>query len=149
MAPAGIGSSFTYRGFEQDHRIPFLIAFPDRIGGNHYARFGDGDYVASGGWPSLTATHAGPYLGVAATDTRIGMRVMDFWRCAHDGQGQGQDQGQGQGQDQGRSRIMENWVLIDMIDLFLQMGVDLLKKAQEQPLTTASKDEPDEHLECG
>ena len=104
--PAGIGSNFTYAGFQKDHRIPFLTGFPDRIGGNHYARFGDGNYVCSGGWPSINATHGGLYLGVAATDRKITQRVMDFWRCA-DGQ------------------IMENWVFIDMPDLFLQMGVDL------------------------
>ena len=114
--PAGIGSSLSWNGFKQDHRIPFIRAFPDRVGGNHYARFGDGNYVASGGWPSLTATHRHAYLGVAPTDKKIGMRVMDFWRCA-------------QGPD-GRGKIMENWVLIDMIDLFLQMGVDLLRSKE-------------------
>jgi predicted ester cyclase len=105
--PAGIGSNYTYPGFQKDHRASFLTAFPDRVGGNHYARFGDGAYVCSGGWPSIHATHGGDYLGVKATGRKITQRVMDFWRCA-DGQ------------------IMENWVFIDMPDLFLQMGVDLL-----------------------
>ena len=105
--PAGIGSNLTYAGFQKDHRIPFLTGFPDRVGGNHYARFGDADYVCSGGWPSIHATHGGDYLGVAATGRAITQRVMDFWRCA-DGQ------------------IMENWVFIDMPDLFRQMGVGLL-----------------------
>ena len=40
--PAGIGSNYTYPGFDKDHRIPFLTAFPDRKGGNHYCRIGDG-----------------------------------------------------------------------------------------------------------
>ena len=104
--PCGIGSNYTYAGFEKDHRIPFLTAFPDRVGGNHYTRFGDGNYVCSGGWPSLNATHLGDYLGVAATGKKLGMRVMDFWRVND-------------------NKIMENWVLIDMIDTFLQMDVDL------------------------
>jgi len=108
--PAGIGATQSYPGFDAHHRVAFLKAFPDRVGGNHYARFGDGDYVASGGWPSLTATHQGDYLGVAATGHKIGMRVMDFWRC-------------------GDGQIEENWVLIDMPDLFLQLGVDLLADA--------------------
>ena len=30
--PAGIGSNYTYPGFDVDHRIPFLTAFPDRRG---------------------------------------------------------------------------------------------------------------------
>jgi predicted ester cyclase len=102
--PSGIGANFTYDGFQRDHRIPFLTAFPDRVGGNHFARFGDGDYVCSGGWPSMTMTHRGPYLGVAATDRPMTLRVMDFWRV-QDGS------------------IRENWVLLDLIDLFAQMGV--------------------------
>ncbi len=110
--PAGIGANHTYPGFDRDHRVPFLTAFPDRVGGNHFARFGDGDYVCSGGWPSMTMTHGGPYLGVPATGRALTMRVMDFWRVA-DG------------------RIMENWVLLDLLDTFSQMGVDLLGAAAD------------------
>ena len=111
--PAGIGSNFTYEGFQRDHRVPFLTAFPDRVGGNHFARFGDGDYVCSGGWPSMTMTHRGPYLGVPATDRPMTLRVMDFWRVE-------------------APQIMENWVLLDMIELFRQMGVDLIARAAER-----------------
>lgn len=105
--PCGIGANVTYAGFQRDHRIPFLTAFPDRVGGNHFARFGDGDFVCSGGWPSMTMTHRGPYLGVAPTDRAMTLRVMDFWRCE-------------------AGQIRENWVLLDMVDLFAQMGVDVL-----------------------
>ena len=105
--PAGIGSNFSYEGFQRDHRIPFLTAFPDRVGGNHFARFGDGGFVCSGGWPSMTMTHRGPYLGVAPTNRPMTLRVMDFWRVEG-------------------AQIRENWVLLDMLDLFRQMGVDLL-----------------------
>lgn len=109
--PGGIGSNHTYAGFQRDHRIPLLTAFPDRKGGNHFARFGDGDYVCSGGWPSMTMTHTGPYRGVAATGRRVTLRVMDFWRCAG-------------------GQIAENWVLLDLVDLFAQMGVDLIARAR-------------------
>lgn len=109
--PAGIGSNLSYEGFQKDHRIPFLNGFPDRIGGDHYSRFGCGPYACSGGWPSVRGTHNGDYLGVAATGKPIGMRVMDFWR-AEEGQ------------------LIENWVFIDFVDLFAQMGVDLLERAR-------------------
>jgi hypothetical protein len=115
--PAGVGSNFTYEGFQRDHRVPFLTAFPDRIGGNHFARFGDGDYVCSGGWPSMTMTHRGPYLGVPATDRPMTLRVMDFWRV---------ERQPGLGGPFGGAQIMENWVLLDLVDLFRAMGVDLL-----------------------
>lgn len=110
--PGGIGSNYRWSGFVKDHREPFLIAFPDRVGGNHYCRIGDGDYAAVGGWPSMTMTHKGDYLGVTATNKSLTLRVMDFYRCAD-------------------ARIMENWVLLDYLDLFDQMGVDLLGRSAE------------------
>ena len=110
--PGGIGSNYRWSGFVKDHREPFLIAFPDRVGGNHYCRIGDGDYAAVGGWPSMTMTHQGDYLGVPATNKALTLRVMDFYRCAG-------------------GRIMENWVLLDYLELFDQMGVDLLRRSAE------------------
>ncbi len=104
--PAGIGTTHGLTGFEDYHQRPFLRAFPDRKGGDHVAQLADGPYVATGGWPSINATHAGNYLGLPATNKQITMRVMDWWRAA-DGQ------------------LDENWVLIDLPDLFLQMGKDL------------------------
>ena len=110
--PAGIGSNFRWDGFVKDHRAPFLAAFPDRKGGNHYCRIGDGSYAAISGWPSMTMTHRGEYLGVPATGKALTLRVMDFYRCAG-------------------GRIAENWVMLDYVDLFSRMGVDLLARAAE------------------
>ncbi len=107
--PAGIGSNFRWEGFVKDHREPFLRAFPDRKGGNHYCRIGDGNYAAVSGWPSMTMTFQGDYLGVKADGRALTLRVMDFYRC-QDGQ------------------IAENWVMLDYVDLFAQMGVDLLAR---------------------
>ncbi len=109
--PCGIGSVRGVSGFQRHHQRPFLHAFPDRVGGNHRARFAEGDFVASTGWPSVRATHRGDYLGVPASNTPIDMRVMDWWRC-EDG------------------LLVENWVLIDLPHLMLQMGVDLLARVQ-------------------
>ena len=105
--PAGIGSNYRWDGFVKDHRTPFLTAFPDRKGGNHYCRIGDGNYAAVSGWPSMTMTHQGDYLGVPATGKALTLRVMDFYRC--DGR-----------------QICENWVCLDYGHLFDQMGIDLL-----------------------
>ena len=107
--PGGIGSNYRWDGFVKDHRASFLRAFPDRKGGNHYCRIGDGNYAAISGWPSMTMTHRGDYLGIEATNKALTLRVMDFYRCA-DG------------------KIMENWVLLDYLDLFNQMGVDLVRQ---------------------
>jgi predicted ester cyclase len=110
--PCGIGTTRSIAGFEQHHQRPFLTAIPDRKGGNHRARFGDGAYVASTGWPSIHATHTGPYLGVPATGRAVQMRVMDWWR-AEDG------------------LLAENWVLLDLPHFFLQLDVDLLSRASQ------------------
>jgi len=107
FGPAPIGTFRGFADYERGHAIPFLTAFPDRVGGNHRARFGNGPFVASTGWPSITATHKGSgFLGTAATDRAITMRVMDVWR-AQDG------------------LLTENWVMIDIPDLLNQLGIDV------------------------
>jgi predicted ester cyclase len=106
--PSGIGSARGHADYERAHQGPFLKAFPDRIGGNHKCRIGQGAYVASTGWPSINATHLGDdWIGIPATGKRITQRIMDFWRREND-------------------MLAENWVFIDMIDLLGQFGIDLL-----------------------
>jgi predicted ester cyclase len=112
--PGGIGSARGHRDYERAHQQPFLTAFPDRVGGNHKCRIGDGSYVASTGWPSINATHMGDgWIGVPATNKRITQRIMDFWRREED-------------------LLAENWVFIDMVDLLGQMGVQLLPDYQPE-----------------
>ncbi len=106
--PGGVGSNYRWNGFVKDHRAAFLSAFPDRKGGNHYCRIGDGPYAAVSGWPSMTMTHLGEYLGVPASGKKLSLRVMDFYRCSS-------------------GQIAENWVLLDYIDLFRQIGRDILE----------------------
>lgn len=114
FGPAPIGTFRGFADYERGHATPFLTAFPDRVGGNHRARFGNGDFVASTGWPSITATHRGNgWLGLDATNRPITMRVMDFWR-AKDG------------------LLIENWVMIDIPDLLHQFGIDIFAAASER-----------------
>lgn len=108
--PGGIGSTVSWPGFVDHHRAPFLKAFPDRKGGNHYARVGDGNFAAVSGWPSMTMTHRDTYMGVPATGRALTLRVMDFYRVE-------------------AGLIAENWVLLDYIDLLAQMGVDVIADA--------------------
>jgi hypothetical protein len=112
--PSGIGTMRGHADYERGHQGPFLRAFPDRVGGNHKCRVGDGPYVASTGWPSIRATHlGGGWLGTAVTGRPVTMRVMDFWRREGD-------------------LLSENWVFIDLIDLLLQMDVDVFARMQER-----------------
>ena len=113
FGPAPIGSFRGHADYERGHQRPFLTAFPDRVGGNHRARIAEGALVASTGWPSIRATHRGDgWLGLAATGRAVTMRVMDFWRAEG-------------------GRLAENWVMIDMIHLLGQLGVDLLTTPRE------------------
>jgi predicted ester cyclase len=107
--PAGIGTTRGLAGFQAHHQIPFLQGFPDRRGAGHYVRLADGPYVVTGGWPSVTATHGGAWLGLPGTGRPVEMRVMDFYRL--DG-----------------TLIRENWVPIDVLHILLQMGVDVLAR---------------------
>jgi len=108
--PGGIGANYRWSGFEKDHRASFLTAFPDRIGGDHYCRVGNGNFAAVSGWPSMRMTHQGDYIGQKADGRSLTLRVMDFYRCAG-------------------GKICENWVLLDYVDLFAQMGRDLVAES--------------------
>ena len=123
--PAGIGTTRGLAGFVDFHQLPFRVAFPNRQGGDqwnalpelkekhgggHYIQIGDGPYAVTGGWPSIHALHkGGGFLGVGPTGREVTMRVMDFYLLHED-------------------RIRENWVPIDMLDLLMQMGVDVLDR---------------------
>lgn len=111
--PSGIGTTRALKGFRAHHQIPFLRAFPDRKGSGHYIRIGDGPFAVTGGWPSVTATHTGPWLGMAPSGRHIDMRVMDFYHLSG-------------------GKITENWVPIDVIHMALQMGVDIFAQLRHR-----------------
>lgn len=111
--PGGIGSTRGLDGFMKYHEIPWNEAFPDFRGGNHVARFGDGDYVASTGWPSINGTHNGRELfGISATGRKITIRVMDWWR--REG-----------------ALLTENWIFIDIPELLMQLDYDLFARMRD------------------
>ena len=72
-----------------------------------YHFFGDNNYCGVTGWPNMiqTVTHDG-WMGIAPQGREITMRSLDFWRI-EDG------------------KIRENWVLVDLLDAYRQLGVDV------------------------
>jgi predicted ester cyclase len=126
--PSGIGSTRGLAGFVDHHQLPFRIAFPNRkggsqwdelaedkqrLGGGHFIQIGDGPYSVTGGWPSVIAHHTGGgFMGLPPTGRIVTMRVMDFY-LHHEG------------------LIRENWVPIDLLDLLLQMGIDVMARLQD------------------
>lgn len=117
--PSGIGTTRGLRGFETYHQLPFLQAFPNRGmlkkgGEDHFTRFGDGHYACDFGFPMMYGTHKGnTWLGLAPTGVTFTLRVIDYWR--REG-----------------SRLKENWVFIDMIDVLEQFGIDVFKMLEER-----------------
>lgn len=121
--PSGIGTTRGIKGFTEFHNDPFDKGFTDWKGGNHKARCGDGAYAGIVGWPSIYGTHTGNgWLGTTASGKKISMRVMDFWR--REGH-----------------LLVENWIFIDLIDLFRQLGIDLFARMHEQRKVAISNNE--------
>lgn len=114
--PAGIGTARGMQGFRHWHQIPFLNAMPDRGQYPHEVNhhfFADGDYVAVTGWPNMRQTlSAGGWLGIAPTGQKVSLRSLDFWRLE-------------------KGLIRENWVLVDLLHLYAQIGVDVFARLRE------------------
>ncbi len=114
--PAGIGTGRGIAGFRNWHQIPFLNAMPDRgkyIDEIVYHFFGDGDYAAVTGWPNMiqTVTDDG-WMGIAPAGKKITMCSLDFWRIEN-------------------GLIRENWVMVDLLDAYSQLGVDVFRRLKE------------------
>ena len=87
---------------------------PDRRGSSsEFALFGDGEYVAVTAWPGMAATITGDgWMGIAPAGQKITMRSLDFWSCEE-------------------GLIRENWVLVDLLDVYTQIGVDVFRRMEE------------------
>jgi predicted ester cyclase len=112
--PSGIGTGRGISGFRNWHQIPFLNALPDRGSIPETSNmFSDGDYVGFTAWPGMRMTISGDgWLGIAPAGQKITMRSLDFWRCE-------------------KGLIRENWVLIDLLDVYHQLGIDVLGRMRE------------------
>lgn len=76
--------------------------------------FGDDNLVAFTGWPSGTAWHSGEgFLGLEPTGKQVERASLDFWRI-EDG------------------LIRECWVMVDIIDIYRQLGIDVFARMQTQ-----------------
>jgi len=114
--PAGIGTARGMSGFRNWHQIPFLAAMPDR--GQYedevtHHFFGDGPFAAVTGWPNMAQTHsADGWLGLPPTGKKVTLRSLDFWRVE-------------------AGKIRENWVLVDLLDVYRQLGLDVFARMRE------------------
>jgi hypothetical protein len=112
-----------------------MEAFPDhgrhdsaaRMIGLHDGEIlAEGCYAALGLWDCPFSVHRGTFLGVPATGRMVSMRDFDWYR--RDG-----------------TRLVQNWVPIDIIDIMLQLGDDVMgrlaverERREASPAPTAS-----------
>ena len=75
----------------------------------HFARFAEGNFVASGGWPSHGGHLCKEWLGIQPKGQQFTCRVSDWWRRDGD-------------------TLVENWVFVDLIDMLKQLDFDVFKK---------------------
>jgi hypothetical protein len=124
--PSGYGSFIGLDGFER-FQLPYEAMFdPNRFASTyrrsgdpvldatvqgHLTRFGDGDYVASAGWPSHGGFMMKLWLGVDPAGQMFAVRVADIWRREGD-------------------LLVENWVLVDLVDMLLQLGRDVFTELE-------------------
>ena len=116
--PAAFGSFVGVENFA-GFQVPFEQAFTRWSGGStgngvtrHFTRFADGDYICTGGWPSLMCVRRDAFLGQPSNGETLLMRVCDWWRREGD-------------------LLVENWVFVDIPDALLQMGFDLFAGAHD------------------
>lgn len=112
--PSGIGTGRGIEGFRHWHQIPFLNGMPNRVGDvDKGYLIGDGNYVGFTAWPGMLMTISNDgWLGIAPANQKITMRSLDFWRCEN-------------------GLIRENWVLVDLLHVYHQLGVDVLGRMRE------------------
>lgn len=123
--PSGIGTGRGISGFRNWHQIPFLNGMPDRGKTTSYSDndgwgdevfyhfFADGNYVAVTGWPNMSQTlsHDG-WMSIAPVNKNVKFRSLDFWRLEN-------------------RKIRENWVLIDLLHIYHQIGIDVFSRLSE------------------
>ena len=105
--PSGIGSCYTFDGYIAQHQQPFRTQLKNRKFNGHLCRIAEGNFGGFFGWPNLTITTSGKFLGLPPTNTEADMRVVDIY--ARNGE-----------------KLEENWVFIDILHFLNMQGIDIL-----------------------
>ena len=110
--PAGIGASYTIPRYQEQHQLPFRANLDDKKFKGHVCRFAEGNYACFFGWPNLSNTPIGGWLGLPGGNVNAEMQVVDVYRREDD-------------------KLIENWVLIDLPYWLKQQGLDVLGRTQQ------------------
>lgn len=110
--PAGIGSTATIERYQEQHSYPFREGLKNKVYNGHICRFAEGSYACWFGWPNLTHTPKGGFLGLPGNELSVDMRVVDVYRRDGD-------------------KLAENWVIIDLPWWLKQQGIDILERCRD------------------
>jgi hypothetical protein len=110
--PAGIGATYTIPRYQEQHQLPFRNNLTDKRFLGHVCRFAEGNYACFFGWPNLSNTPLGGFLGLPGGGINAEMQVVDVYRREGD-------------------KLAENWVLIDLPYWLKQQGLDVLDRTQK------------------
>ena len=107
--PCGIGASYTIPRYQQQHQLPFRNNLKDKKFNGHVCRFAEGNFSCFFGWPNLSNTPTGGFLGMTGGEVRANMQVVDVYYRDGD-------------------KLSENWVLIDLPYWLQQQGLDVFER---------------------
>lgn len=115
--PDGIGATYTIDRYIKQHQQPFRRHLTNRVFNGHVARLAEGKYGGFFGWPNLTVTPTGGYMGLPKGPA-ADMRVVDIYR--RDG-----------------SKLAENWIFIDILHFLSMQGLDVLGRLEQGTIIRA------------
>ena len=110
--PAGVGATYTIPRYQEQHQLPFRNNLEDKHFEGHVCRFAEGNYACFFGWPNLSNTPIGGWLGLPGGKVNAEMQVVDVYRREGD-------------------KLAENWVFIDIPYWLKQQGLDILDRTQK------------------
>jgi len=112
FGPSGIGATYTIDRYQIQHQRPFGAGLDNIVFNGHVCNYAEGNYAGWFGWPNLTMTSSGGFMGLPASDRKVHMRVVDMYRRDGD-------------------KLAENWIFIDMLYWMMQQDVDVLERSRQ------------------
>ena len=112
FGPTGIGSTYTINRYRKQHQSPFAQGLTGGVDHGHICRFAEGKYAAWFGWPTLSLQSKGGFLGLPASESKAGMRIVDIYR--REG-----------------NKLAENWNFIDIPYWLYQQGYDVFDRTRK------------------
>ncbi|MCP4198106.1 MAG: nuclear transport factor 2 family protein [Proteobacteria bacterium] len=110
--PAGVGATYTIPRYQEQHQLPFRNNLDDKKFIGHVCRFAEGNFACFFGWPNLSNTPLGGWLGLPGGNVNTVMQVVDVYRREGD-------------------KLAENWVFIDIPYWLRQQGLDVFGRTQK------------------